>query len=47
MITAYAIQLLVVSARYTGGANYQNVGVKTYGRGMGGLVVAMIFMVCM
>ncbi len=47
LITAYAIQLLVVSGRYTGGTSYQDVGVKTFGPWMGGLVVLMIFAVCM
>jgi hypothetical protein len=47
LITAYAIQLLVVSGRYTGGTSYQDVGVKTFGAWMGGLVVLMIFAVCM
>ena len=47
LITAYAIQLLVVTSRYTGATSYQDVGVKTFGPAMGGFVVFQIFLVCM
>ena len=46
LMTAYALQLLVASSRYTGATSYQDVGVKVFGRAMGGVVIFQIFLVC-